>query len=112
MELLMQHAPEESYGIGGTLSIPAGQGTVDVFAKFSRIGEFETNLLNSDLGRAPETDNVNASIGYYQDNWSIVAYGQNLTDEQYEVVDPIMPLFAIGTINQGRRFGVVLSAEF
>ena len=110
--LTPRFAPEESYGIGGTLSIPAGQGTVDVFAKFSRIGEFETNLLNSDLGRAPETDNVNASIGYYQDNWSIVAYGQNLTDEQYEVVDPIMPLFAIGTINQGRRFGVVLSAEF
>ncbi len=110
--LTPRFAPEESYGIGGTLSIPAGQGNVDIFAKFSRIGEFETNLLNSDLGRAPETDNVNASIGYYQDNWSIVAYGQNLTDEQFEVVDPIMPLFAIGTINEGRRFGVVLSAEF
>ena len=110
--LTPRFAPEESFGIGGTLSLPVGQGTVDIFAKFSRIGEFEANLLNSDLGRAPETDNVNGSIGYYQDNWSIVLYGQNLTDEQYEVVDPIMPLFAIGTINQAEDLALFYQLNF
>ena len=105
-------APEESWGIGGTLSIPVGSGAVDVFAKYNRIGEQETDLLNADLARAPETENLTASIGYFQDNWSIVAYGTNLTDEQYEVVDPIMPLFAIGTINEGRKFGVELTYDF
>ena len=59
-----------------------------------------------------ETENLTASIGYFQDGWSIVAYGTNLTDEQFEVVDPIMPLFAIGTINEGRKFGVELTYEF
>ena len=110
--LTPRFAPEESWGVGGTLSVPAGQGTVDVFAKFSVIGEQETDLLNANLARAPEIDNLTASIGYYTDNWSLVLYGSNLTDEQYEVVDPIMPLFAIGTINEGRRFGVELSARF
>ena len=95
-----------------TSSLHIGQGTVDVFGKFSVIGEQETNLLNAELARAPEIDNLTASIGYYTDNWSLVLYGSNLTDEQYEVVDPIMPLFAIGTINEGRRFGVELSARF
>ena len=37
---------------------------------------------------------------------------RDLTDEQFEVVDPIMPLFAIGTINEGRKFGVELTYEF
>ena len=110
--LTPRFAPEESWGIGGTLSIPAGNGTVDVFAKYNRIGEQETDLLNADLARAPETENLTASIGYFQDGWSIVAYGTNLTDEQFEVVDPIMPLFAIGTINEGRKFGVELTYEF
>ena len=55
---------------------------------------------------------MTASIGYFQDGWSIVAYGTNLTDEQFEVVDPIMPLFAVGTINEGRKFGVELTYEF
>ena len=110
--LTPRFAPEETWGFGGTLSIPAGNGSVDVFAKYSYISEFETNLLNSDLGRAPQTDNVSGSIGYYTDGWSIVAYGTNLTDEQYELVDPIMPLFAIGTINEGRKFGVELTANF
>jgi len=110
--LIPRFAPEESWGVGGTLSVPAGNGTVDVFAKFSVIGEQETDLLNADLARAPETDNLTASIGYFQDNWSIVVYGTNLTDEQYEVVDPIMPLFAIGTINEGRKFGVELTYDF
>ena len=110
--LTPRFAPEESWGIGGTLSIPAGNGTVDVFAKYNRIGEQETDLLNAALARAPETENLTASIGYFQDGWSIVAYGTNLTDEQFEVVDPIMPLFAIGTINEGRKFGVELTYEF
>ena len=87
-------------------------GTVDVFAKYNRIGEQETDLLNASLARAPETENLTASIGYFQDGWSIVAYGTNLTDEQFEVVDPIMPLFAVGTINEGRKFGVELTYEF
>tara|TARA_Y100000591_G_scaffold310433_1_gene312755 strand:- start:251 stop:1639 length:1389 start_codon:yes stop_codon:yes gene_type:complete len=110
--LTPRFAPEESWGIGGTLSIPAGNGTVDIFAKYNRIGEQETDLLNAELARAPETENLTASIGYFRDGWSIVAYGTNLTDEQFEVVDPIMPLFAVGTINEGRKFGVELTYEF
>ena len=65
--LTPRFAPEESWGIGGTLSIPAGNGTVDVFAKYNRIGEQETDLLNAALARAPETENLTASIGYFQD---------------------------------------------
>ena len=40
----------------------AGNGTVDVFAKYNRIGEQETDLLNAALARARETENLTTSI--------------------------------------------------
>ena len=35
-----------------------------------------------------------------------------LTDEQVEVFIPIEPLFAVGSVNQGRRYGVEFAYDF
>lgn len=110
--LTPRNAPEFTLGVGGTLSFPIGNGSLDIYAKYTKIDEFESNLLNTQLGRVDEREDVTASIGYYTEKWSIAAFGLNLTDEQVEVFIPVEPLFAVGNVNQGRRYGVELEFNF
>ena len=110
--LTPRNAPEYTLGVGATLSIPVGKGSIDIYAKYTEIDEFESNLLNTQLGRVDKREDVTASIGYYTDNWSVAAFGLNLTDEQVEVFIPVEPLFAVGSVNQGRRYGIELQYQF
>ena len=107
-----RNTPENTWGIGGTLSIPAGPGTIEVFAKFSRIDEYDAHILNIELGKVDETDDLTATIGYYTDNWSVVAFGRNLTDEESEGIVPIANLFAVGSVNRPRTFGMEFTYQF
>ena len=100
-----RNAPEFTLGIGGTLSVPLGDGDLETFVKYTRIAEVDANLLNLKQSKIAERDDVAASIGYYTDKWSVVAFGKNLTDERYEVF-PIATLFAAvrePAKNYGRR---------
>ncbi len=110
--LTPRNAPEFTLGVGGTLSFPIGNGSLDIYAKYTKIDEFESNLLNTQLGKVEEREDVTASIGYYTENWSVSVFGLNLTDEQVEVFIPVEPLFAVGSVNQGRRYGMELEFNF
>ncbi|HEY6599155.1 MAG TPA: hypothetical protein VIZ30_07575, partial [Pseudomonadales bacterium] len=57
-------------------------------------------------------ENLTASVGYIGSNWSVVAYGQNLTDEEYEIFIPISTLFAAGSVNNPRTYGVTFEYDF
>jgi len=107
-----RQAPEFTWGLGGTLSVPMGAGTLEVFAKYSRIDELDASLLNLRQAKVDEREDVAASIGYYTDDWSLVAYGRNLTDERFEVFIPIATLFAAGSVNRPRTYGVELTYMF
>jgi hypothetical protein len=41
-----------------------------------------------------------------------VVFGRNLTDERFETFIPVSTLFAAGSVNRGRTFGVELAYEF
>ena len=109
--LTPRNAPEYTIGIGGTVSIPVGSGAIEIYAKWTEIDELESNLLNTQLGKVDSREDLTASIGYYAENWSITAFGNNLTDEEIEVFIPIEPLFAVGNVNQGRRYGIEFMYE-
>lgn len=107
-----RNAPETTLGIGGTVSIPVGDASVEIFAKYSFIDEVESSLLNASQGRVDSRKDVTASIGYYAEKWSVSAYGRNLTNDRYEIFQPIATLFAVGSINRPRTFGVELAYDF
>ena len=107
-----RNAPDFTLGLGGTLSLPMGDGTLETFVKYTRIAEVDANLLNLKQSKIAERDDLAASIGYYAENWSLVAYGKNLTDERFEVFFPIATLFAAGSVNRPRTLGVELSYQF
>ncbi len=111
--LIPRNAPENTLGIGATLSIPMGAGSLEVYAKYSRIDEIEAALLNTPLAHIDERKDVTASIGYYAENWSVSAFGKNLTDERQEVFIPIATLFAAGSfIQRPRTVGIEFAYEF
>ena len=90
----------------------ANGAAIEIFAKFTRIDERENSLLNLTQARTDEVDDLSASIGYYTDDWSVVAFGRNLTDERFEVFAPIATLFAAGSVNKPRSYGVEFQYNF
>ena len=107
-----RNAPEYTLGIGGTVSIPVGAGTIEIFAKYTEVDEIDTNLLNIELGKVGKREDVTASIGYYTDQWSVSAFGRNLTDERTETMFPIATLFAVGSVNRPRTYGLEFNYRF
>jgi iron complex outermembrane receptor protein len=113
--LIPRNAPEHTLGLGGTVTVPMGNGYLEMYAKFAKIDDVESNLLNTPLGHVDAREDVTASIGYYAQNWALVAYGRNLTDEQVEIFTPIGEnpgLFASGSVNRGRNYAVEFSYNF
>lgn len=110
-----RNAPEFTWGVGGTVSIPLGSGAIELYAKYSKVDEVETNLLNTPLGNLDEREDLTASIGYYVENYSVSIFGRNLTDEEFEIFTPIGQnpgLFAVGTVNRPRTIGVEFEYNF
>ena len=111
--LAPRNAPENTLGIGGTFTYPVANGHLEVYAKYSKIDDVETNLLNTPLAHLDEREDLTAAIGYHTDNWSLSIFGKNLTDEQHEIFFPIATLFAVGTVVPGpKTVGAELQYEF
>ena len=110
--LTPRNAPEFTMGLGGTLSFQVGAGDLEIYAKYSKIDELETNLLNTTNTQVDARKDVTASVGYYAEKYSVVVFGRNLTDEQTETFSPIATLFAAGTLSRGRQIGAELSYTF
>jgi iron complex outermembrane receptor protein len=106
-----RNAPGFTYGVGGTLAFPVGNGTVEIFGKFTVIDEIDASLLNLQQAKIAQRDDVSGSIGYYGDKWSVVAFGKNLTDERFEAFFPIATLFAAGFVNRPRTLGIEFTYE-
>ena len=110
--LTPQDAPENTIGVGGTVTIPLGSGAVEIYAKYSRIDEIETDLMNAIGTQADPRKNVTAQIGYFADNWSLAVFGRNLTDERSETFVAVGTLFGAGSLNRGRTIGAEFAYEF
>ena len=114
--LTPRRAPENTIGVGGTITIPLGPGDLEIYTKYTWIDEQESTLLNTQQGVIDDLEDLTASIGYFGENYSIVAFGRNLTDDQVETFTSIdapgLPLFGVGTVNRPRTYGVELSYNF
>jgi iron complex outermembrane recepter protein len=110
--LTPRNAPESTIGVGGTFSWPIGPGFLEIFGKYAWVDDIETNLLNTPLGRVDARKDVTASVGYFTERWSITAFGRNLTNERFETFIPIATLFAVGSVNRPRSYGVEFEYEF
>ena len=114
-----RNAPEYTLGVGFQYNAPIANGEMELYFKYSETGETQTSLLNLASGAFDGTEDVSANIGYYQDNWSVVIFGRNLTDDQYEVPTLLGgsfvsgPLFSVSNAGmRPRAIGIELGYEF
>ena len=107
-----RNAPDYTLGVGGTVSFPVGDGMIEAFVKVTKIGEVEASLLNLKQSKVSSREELSATVGYYTENWVIEAYGKNLTDQRFEVFQPIATLFAAGIVNRPRTLGLEFTYMF
>ncbi len=101
-----RNAPKNTLGVGGTFTKQIGPGDLEIYAKYAFVDEVETNLLNASQCRNGSVEDVTASVGYYTETYSVQAFGRNLTNERFETFIPISTLFAAGTVNRPRTYGL------
>ena len=109
--LTPRNAPETTWAIGGTVSVPVGPGELSFYAKYSEISEIETNLVNIRFGRLDAREYVDASVSYQWNNLRASFFGRNLTDDVFEIPFPIATLFSASTVIPGRSWGLELEIE-
>ncbi len=110
--LTPRFAPELTFGIGGTYSIPIGPGMLDLHARFNMIDDQETRLDNAAGSKLDSADFLNASASYTWDRYRITAFGRNLTDEVRENDQPIATVFQRSYIEPGTSWGIQIEADF
>jgi iron complex outermembrane receptor protein len=102
--------PDYTLGFGASYIFEVGPGSVELYAKYTEVDDSE-DLLNTEFGHRDSSEDLTASIAYHTENYSITAFGRNLTDDQVETAIPIADLFAPGNVNQGRTYGLEFTYE-
>jgi iron complex outermembrane receptor protein len=105
-------SPEWTFGAGGTYTIPVGPGELSLHAKWNFVDTQDTDTFNDPGSQIPKTHFVNAQIGYEWDRFRITAFGENLTNEEYEIIGCLSVLFCTGGVQRGATYGVELEASF
>ena len=115
--LIPRNAPDNTYGFGGTVTVPAGPGYFELYAKYNFVDAIETSLVNAEFGHLPSRKFVNANASYNWRNMTVTLYGRNLNDEVYETYghigggSPEFHLFGVSTVTPGRSWGVEFEME-
>jgi outer membrane receptor protein involved in Fe transport len=71
-----------------------------------------TDSSNNPLGDLDSIENVNATISYSLDNYSVTVWGRNLTDEREQRWATIAPLTARGWWNEPATLGITFAASY
>lgn len=111
--LNVRNAPEWTFSAGTTYALDVGDGEMLFNLNYRWTDDYDTNLLNSEIGKQESHENVDASIDYaFMDHYRISVYGRNLTDEETRRVVDIPGLEAFGQTSMGDNYGIEFVAEF
>jgi iron complex outermembrane receptor protein len=105
-------APDMTFGVGGTYTIPMGEGSLDIHARYNLVGEQETALNNAPGTDQDSADFIHASITYQVSQYRVTLFGRNLTDEVRENVQDIAVFTRRSYVEPGRSWGLELAMEF
>jgi iron complex outermembrane receptor protein len=107
-----KYAPEWTFGAGGTYAVQVGPGELSLHAKWNFVDHQDTDTFNDEGTGIPKTNFLNAQVAYEWDQFRITAFGENLTDEQFEIVGCLSVLFCTGGIQAGATYGVEVEMTF
>jgi iron complex outermembrane receptor protein len=110
--LTPRNTPEATFGLTTSYTVPVGNGDIKTRLSYRFRDKMESNSSNVAEGTLDSIDNLNATVTYSFDNYSISVFGQNITDEREQRWSTIGGLTSRGWWNEGARYGIEFSDEF
>jgi iron complex outermembrane receptor protein len=110
--LIPRNTPENTFGITTSYTTQIGDGELKGRISYRFRDELETDPSNNPLGSVDSIENINATIGYTIDNYSVTVWGRNLTDEREQRWRTVAGLTSRGYWNEPATLGITFSASY
>ncbi len=110
--LSSRNTPENTFGITTSYTVQVGNGDLKTRLSYRFRDEMEAEASNNPLGSLDSIDNLNATVTYSFDNYSISVFGKNITDEREQRWSTIGGLTSRGWWNEGATYGIEFSAKY
>ena len=110
--LIPRNTPENTFGVTTSYTTQIGNGELKGRVSYRFRDEMNTDSSNNPLGDLDSIENVNATISYSVENYSITLWGRNLTDEREQRWATIGGLTSRGWWNEPQTLGVTFAASF
>lgn len=111
----LNSAPRWNHALFGQYNFDAGSaGEIFLRAEYSRRSRQYFTVVNDDLQSQGSYELLNASLGLAtaDEQWQFIAYGRNLTDEEYIVSSGSFTARPAGRIGEPRTYGVKVIYQF
>ena len=110
--LIPRNTPENTFGITTSYTAQIGQGELKGRVSYRFRDEMNSDSSNKPQGELDSIENVNATISYSFSNYSITAWGRNLTDEREQRWSTIGGITDRGWWNEPQTLGVTFAASY
>jgi len=110
--LIPRNTPENTFGFTTSYTTQVGNGELKGRLSYRFRDEMNTDSSNNVLGDLDSIENINATISYSLENYSVTVWGRNLTDEREQRWATIAPLTSRGWWNEPATFGITFAASY
>jgi iron complex outermembrane receptor protein len=110
--LIPRNTPENTFGITTSYTAQIGQGELKGRLSYRFRDEMNSDSSNNPKGDLDSIENVNATISYSLDNYSVTVWGRNLTDEREQRWATIGGITDRGWWNEPATLGITFSASY
>ena len=110
--LIPRNTPENTFGITTSYTTQVGNGELKGRVSYRFRDEMNSDSSNNPLGDLDSIENVNATLGYTIDNYSVTIWGRNLTDEREQRWATIGGITSRGWWNEPQTLGITFAASF
>ena len=110
--LIPRNTPENTFGFTTSYTAQLGNGELKGRVSYRFRDEMNSDSSNNPLGDLDSIENVNATLSYSVDNYSITLWGRNLTDEREQRWATIGGLTSRGWWNEPSTVGVTFNVSY
>ena len=110
--LIPRNTPENTFGITTSYTTQIGSGELKGRVSYRFRDEMNSDSSNKPQGELDSIENVNATISYSLENYSVTVWGRNLTDEREQRWSTIGGITDRGWWNEPQTLGVTFKVSY
>ena len=110
--LIPRNTPENTFGITTSYTTQIGSGELKGRVSYRFRDEMNSDSSNKPQGELDSIENVNATISYSVENYSVTVWGRNLTDEREQRWSTIGGITDRGWWNDPQTLGITFKVSY